>query len=70
MRAILLVLACLLLFACSDPAKEKFETAQFEERQFNKPHAVELYREIVRDHPDSPYAKQAKERLDALEKGE
>lgn len=70
MRFLLLVLTVLLVLGCSDPAKEKFDTAQFEEQQFNKEHATELYREIVQKHPDSPYAKQAKERLKALKKGD
>jgi TolA-binding protein len=42
-------------------------TAQFEEKQMNKPHAMELYERIIRDHPDSEWAKKAKERLKALE---
>lgn len=69
MRRLFLV-GCLflLLTACGDKAKELYETAQFEEQQFNKPHAVQLYRQIVEKHPDSPYAGQAKERLAALEK--
>lgn len=58
----------LLLAACGDKAKELYETAQFEEQQFNKPHATELYRKIVKEHPDSPYAAQARSRLAELEK--
>jgi len=65
-RRLLLCALLLLLTACSDPAREKFETAQFEEQQFNKPHAVELYREIVASHPDSEYARQAAKRLAEL----
>jgi outer membrane protein assembly factor BamD (BamD/ComL family) len=66
----LLLAACflLLLAACGDPAKELYETAQFEETQFNTPHAAQLYRQIVEKHPDSPYATQAKTRLAELEK--
>jgi len=66
MRTLIWPLALLLLIACSDPAKEKFTTAQFEEQQFNKPHAIELYREIVSQHPDSEYASRAAERLAEL----
>lgn len=66
MRHLLLIVCCLLLVACSDPAKDKFETARFEEQQFNRAHAVQLYQEVVRDYPDSPYAKQAEERLRLL----
>jgi len=66
LRTLCLVFTLLLLVACSDPAKEKFETARFEEQQFNKPHAIELYREIVDRHPDSEYAGKAAQRLAEL----
>jgi outer membrane protein assembly factor BamD (BamD/ComL family) len=39
-----------------------------EEKQFNKPQATKLYRQIVEEHPGSPYADQAKTRLAELEK--
>jgi outer membrane protein assembly factor BamD (BamD/ComL family) len=39
-----------------------------EEKQFNKPHATKLYRQIVEEYPSSPYANQAKPRLAELEK--
>ena len=58
----------LFLVGCADKAKEMYETAQFEEKQFNKSHATELYRQIVQKYPDSPYASQAKSRLAELEK--
>ncbi len=69
MRRFLLA-GCLLvlLAACGDKARELYDTAQLEEKQFNKPHAAELYRRIVREHPDSPYAASAKSRLAELEK--
>ena len=57
-----------LLAGCGDKAKDIYETAQFEEKQFNKPHAAKLYRQIVGKYPDSPYANQAKTRLAELEK--
>ena len=57
-----------LLAGCGDRAKEMYETAQFEEKQFNKPHATKLYRQIIKEYPDSPYANQAKARLAELEK--
>jgi outer membrane protein assembly factor BamD (BamD/ComL family) len=61
--------ACLLLLlvGCGDKAK-LYDTAQLEEKQFNKPHATKLYRQIVEEYPNSPYANQAKTRLAELEK--
>src|SRR5437016_2276687 len=56
-----LFLACCLvtlLAGCGDKAKDLYETAQLEEKQFNKPHATELYRQIVEQYPNSPYASQ------------
>ena len=58
----------LLLVGCGDKAKDLYGTAQLEEKQFNKPHASKLYRQIVEEHPGSPYANQAKARLAELEK--
>jgi outer membrane protein assembly factor BamD (BamD/ComL family) len=58
----------LLLVGCGDKAKDLYDTAQFEEKQNNRPHATKLYRQIVEDYPDSPYANQAKTRLAELEK--
>ena len=62
--------ACLLLLlvGCSDRAKDLYDTAQLEEKQFNKPHATKLYRQIVEEYPDSPHASQARTRLAELEK--
>lgn len=56
----------LLLAGCGDKAKDLFETAQFEERQFNTEHAGKLYQEILSKYPGSPYAAQAKARLEEL----
>jgi TolA-binding protein len=62
--------ACLLLLlvGCGDKAKDLFDTAQLEEKQNNRPHATKLYRQIVEEYPDSPYASQAESRLAELEK--
>ena len=61
--------ACLLmlLVGCGDKAKDLFDTAQLEEKQNNKPHATKLYRQIVEEYSNSPYANQAKTRLAELE---
>jgi hypothetical protein len=68
MRRFLAACLLLLLFGCGDTAKDLFDTAQLEEKQNNKPHAAKLYRQIAEEHPDSPYANQAKTRLAELEK--
>ena len=57
-----------LLAGCGDKAKDLYDTAQLEEKQNNKPHATKLYRQIVEEYPDAPYANQAKTRLAELEK--
>jgi len=68
MRRFLAACLLLLLTGCGDKAKDLYDTAQLEEKQNNRPHATKLYRQIVEDYPDSPYASQAKTRLAELEK--
>lgn len=68
LRNLLTIGLIALLAGCGDGAKELFDTAQFEEKQFNKPHATQLYRRIIEKYPNSPYAGQAKARLAELEK--
>jgi outer membrane protein assembly factor BamD (BamD/ComL family) len=68
MRRFLVGRLLLLLVGCGDKAKDLYDTAQLEEKQFNKPHATKLYRQIVEEYPDSPYANRAKTRLAELEK--
>ena len=68
MRKFLAACLFLLLVGCSDKAKDLYDTAQLEEKQFNRPHATKLYRQIVEEHPGSTYANQAKARLAELEK--
>ena len=66
-RLILSALCCMLLVSCSgDKAKELLETAQFEERQMNLPHAKQLYEDVVRLYPTSKEAATAQARLSAL----
>jgi TolA-binding protein len=60
----------LLLGGCTgDKAKELLETAEFEERQMNVPHAKELYQELIQLYPSSPQAQTARERLAKLNAG-
>lgn len=69
MRHLAAVLAMVFLMslpACADKAKDLYDTAQFEELQSNREHAVQLYEEIVKKYPASEQARKAKERLAAL----
>ena len=57
------------LTACTgDQGEQQLEIAQLEEKQNNIEHALKLYEEVVRKYPDSPNAKIAQERLNALRK--
>ncbi|MBE9537255.1 MAG: hypothetical protein IMF07_08750 [Proteobacteria bacterium] len=69
MKSFVVILAAILLTACSGGSpKELYETAKFEELQNNHLHAVELYTEIIDNHPESEYAGLSKERLSALKR--
>jgi outer membrane protein assembly factor BamD (BamD/ComL family) len=68
MRKFLAACLLLLLAGCGDQAKDLYDTARLEEKQNNRPHATKLYRQIVEQYPNSPYANQAKTRLTELEK--
>jgi len=61
------ILSALLTNGCAaDKSQELYETAQLEEKQSNAEHAKKLYEEIMAKYPNSPVAKQAQERLNAL----
>lgn len=64
----MILCACLFtLAACSgDKPKELLETAEFEERQMNLPHAKQLYEDVIRLYPTSKEAEQARARLAVL----
>jgi hypothetical protein len=71
MKKVLLVgLLVLMLAACGDRAKDLYETAQFEEQQFNRAQATKLYREVVEKYPASPYAEPARQRLSDLQESQ
>lgn len=59
------------LTACNSAngGAQQMETAQFEEKQNNKEHAIKLYEEVVSKYPGSANAKLAQERLHALKGG-
>jgi len=60
-----------LLLACSgDKAKELLDTAEFEERQMNLPHAKQLYEDVIRLYPGSKEAETARARLAQLNTGQ
>ena len=66
-RLIPCVFCFMLLLSCSgDKAKEMLETAEFEERQMNLPHAKQLYEDVIRLYPTSKEATAAQARLAAL----
>ena len=61
------VVMMLALAGCSgDGGKQLFETAQFEEKQMNRDHAVKLYEQTASQYPATEYGKKAAERLQAL----
>lgn len=61
------IILFLLVTACSgDKAKDLLETAEFEERQLNLPHAKQLYEEVIRLYPSSKEADTARARLARL----
>lgn len=64
----MILFACLLaVSACSGgKPKELLETAEFEERQMNLPHARQLYEDVIRLYPTSKESETARARLAAL----
>ena len=66
-RLVLCALFSILLLSCSgDKAKDLLETAEFEERQMNLPHAKQLYEDVIRLYPASKESETARARLAAL----
>ena len=57
------------ILACStETGSDLFKTAEFEELQNNKEHAIQLYETIINKFPESEYAIKARKRLTELEK--
>jgi hypothetical protein len=70
-RIMLCALCCALLLGCpGNKAKEILETAEFEERQMNLPHAKQLYEDVIRLYPTSKEADTARARLAQLNTGQ
>ncbi len=65
---ILMLVLVISIAGCAEKASELFETAKFEELQNNNEHAIKLYEEIIKKHPESEYAGKAKERLAEIRK--
>jgi len=55
------------LAGCGSSPDELLETAAFEELQRNHAHARQLYEQVIREHPGTPQAKTAEEKLRALD---
>lgn len=62
----LCLVGCLLSGCTGDKPKEMLETAEFEERQMNLPHAKQLYEDVIRLYPSSKEADIARTRLSNL----
>lgn len=67
---LILISAGMIAFtACAgNEAEELYKTAQFEELQKNEEHALQLYEEVIKKHPESEYAQKAKDRVSELKK--
>ncbi len=59
-------LAVVLSGCPGNAADEMLDTAQLEEVQDNLENASKIYRDIIERYPDSPEAKTAQSRLDAI----
>ncbi len=70
MRYVITVFLLIFSFSFASCSKEKaaeiYDTAQFEELQNNRDHALKLYQEIIEKYPGSEYARKAGERVSQL----
>lgn len=65
-RALATLALTICLAGCGGGAQELLDTAKLEELQQNRPHARELYQEVLKKYPGTPEATTAEERLRAL----
>jgi outer membrane protein assembly factor BamD (BamD/ComL family) len=66
-KSILTLLAMTILAGCTSgdkKAAELLDTAVFEEKQNNFEHAAKLYDEIIRKHPESQAAQEARAHME------
>ena len=66
---LIFISGCFFILSCAgaeQKASELYETAVFEEKQFNKEHAIKLYEDIVNKYPDTETAKKARKALKRL----
>jgi outer membrane protein assembly factor BamD (BamD/ComL family) len=64
-----IVICFFAITACTgNEAEELFKTAQFEELQNNREHARQLYENIIKNYPQSEYARKAEISLSEMEK--
>jgi outer membrane protein assembly factor BamD (BamD/ComL family) len=69
MVSFLILIVVLFVSACSDNrALELYQTAQFEEVQNNREHALQLYHQIISEYPSSDFAVKARERIAIIKK--
>ncbi len=55
--------------ACSgNGAEELYKTAEFEELQNNREHALKLYYELIAKYPETEFARKAKSRVKEIGK--
>ena len=55
--------------ACStETGSDLYKTAEFEELQNNKEHAIQLYETVIKKFPDSDYADKARKKVADLKK--
>jgi TolA-binding protein len=65
---VMTLLLASLVVACGGGADDLLDTAKLEELQNNRPHARQLFEQVLRDYPGTAQAREAEARLRALER--
>ncbi len=63
MLRVLICISWIGISGCGEDPQQIFDTAQFEEKQGNQAHAIELYEHVIEISPESEWGKQERERL-------